>query len=70
MHLTFTCIIIKIPFEIWNRKAFNEYRLSILLFRFTYEIAPVFTLMEEVVLQRMLSMIGWPQGDALFSPGM
>ena len=37
--------------------------------RFTYEIAPVFTLMEEVVLQRMLGMIGWDDGDAIFSPG-
>ncbi|XP_052253177.1 glutamate decarboxylase 1-like [Dreissena polymorpha] len=36
---------------------------------FTYEIAPVFTLMEETVLQRMKQLIGWSDGDAIFAPG-
>ncbi|KAH3703198.1 hypothetical protein DPMN_078229 [Dreissena polymorpha] len=36
---------------------------------FTYEIAPVFTLMEEIVQQRMKQLIGWPEGDAIFAPG-
>lgn len=39
--------------------------------RFTYEIAPVFTLMEEVVLNRMYTLVGWHEGiaDGTFAPG-
>ncbi|XP_041914605.1 glutamate decarboxylase 1 isoform X3 [Alosa sapidissima] len=38
---------------------------------FTYEVAPVFILMEEVLLSKMRSMIGWPEeeGDGIFCPG-
>uniref|UniRef100_A0A9R1SPS4 Glutamate decarboxylase 3 n=2 Tax=Cyprinus carpio TaxID=7962 RepID=A0A9R1SPS4_CYPCA len=38
---------------------------------FTYEISPVFILMEEVVLRKMHSIIGWPEedGDGIFCPG-
>ncbi|KAK3725736.1 hypothetical protein RRG08_012818 [Elysia crispata] len=36
---------------------------------FTYEAAPVFTLMEEVVLARMRKLIGWDDGEAMFAPG-
>ncbi|GFS16193.1 glutamate decarboxylase [Elysia marginata] len=36
---------------------------------FTYEAAPVFTLMEEVVLSRMRQLIGWQDGEAMFAPG-
>uniref|UniRef100_H2ZAN0 Glutamate decarboxylase n=1 Tax=Ciona savignyi TaxID=51511 RepID=H2ZAN0_CIOSA len=36
---------------------------------FTYEIAPVFTLMEDVVIRRMCSIIGWEDGEGIFSPG-
>ena len=41
------------------------------MFRFTYEVAPVFTLMEDVVLERMRCVIGWPceTGDGIFAPG-
>lgn len=40
-------------------------------FRFTYEIAPVFVLMEQLTLKKMREMVGWPngEGDGLFSPG-
>ncbi|GAA6076844.1 glutamate decarboxylase 1-like, partial, partial [Tachysurus ichikawai] len=40
-------------------------------FRFTYEIAPVFVLMEQLTLKKMREIIGWPngEGDGLFSPG-
>lgn len=40
-------------------------------FRFTYEIAPVFVLLEYVTLKKMREMIGWPggNGDGIFSPG-
>ena len=37
--------------------------------RFTYEAAPVFTLMEEVVLTRMRGLVGWADGDGIFAPG-
>ncbi|CAK8672296.1 glutamate decarboxylase 1-like [Clavelina lepadiformis] len=36
---------------------------------FTFEIAPVFVLMEGIVLQRMRQIIGWEKGDGIFSPG-
>lgn len=38
---------------------------------YTYEVSPVFILMEEVVLREMRSIVGWPDGngDGLFSPG-
>lgn len=38
---------------------------------FTYEISPVFILMEKEVIRRMIQLIGWPdgEGDAIFSPG-
>ncbi|XP_030629393.1 glutamate decarboxylase 1 [Chanos chanos] len=37
----------------------------------TYEISPVFLLMEEVLLQKMCGIIGWSEeeGDGVFSPG-
>ena len=37
---------------------------------FTYEVAPVYNLIEEVVLEKMRSIIGWTEpGDGLFNPG-
>jgi len=36
---------------------------------FTYEIAPVFILMENVVLTKMREIIGWKNGDSIFAPG-
>ncbi|XP_043931451.1 glutamate decarboxylase 1 isoform X2 [Protopterus annectens] len=38
---------------------------------FTYEIAPVFVLMEQITLKKMREIIGWPngEGDGIFSPG-
>jgi glutamate decarboxylase len=37
---------------------------------FTYEIAPFYTLCEEVVLNKMREIIGWTeQGDGLLNPG-
>lgn len=36
----------------------------------TYEIAPFYTLVEEVVLNKMRECIGWTEpGDGLFNPG-
>ena len=37
---------------------------------FTYEVAPVYNLIEDVTLAKMRKIIGWTeQGDGLFSPG-
>lgn len=46
--------------------------LSFIHFRFTYEIAPVFVLLEYVTLKKMREIIGWPggSGDGIFSPGI
>ncbi|XP_077185223.1 cysteine sulfinic acid decarboxylase isoform X3 [Paroedura picta] len=37
--------------------------------QYTYEIAPVFVLMEEVVLKQLRKLIGWEDGDGIFCPG-
>ncbi|KAG8585261.1 hypothetical protein GDO81_004949 [Engystomops pustulosus] len=37
--------------------------------QYTYEVAPVFVLMEEEVLKTMRSFVGWKTGDGLFCPG-
>lgn len=41
------------------------------LTRFTYEVSPVFILMEEVLLRKMQSIVGWSddEGDGIFCPG-
>ena len=37
---------------------------------FTYEVAPVYNLIEEVTLEKMRNIIGWSQpGDGIFNPG-
>ncbi|KAM9309142.1 acidic amino acid decarboxylase GADL1-like [Pholidichthys leucotaenia] len=37
---------------------------------YTYEVAPVFTLMEDAVLRKMIELIGWEEGgDGIFNPG-
>uniref|UniRef100_H2LH59 Glutamate decarboxylase like 1 n=1 Tax=Oryzias latipes TaxID=8090 RepID=H2LH59_ORYLA len=37
---------------------------------YTYEVAPVFTLMEDAVLKKMMELIGWDEGgDGIFNPG-
>ncbi|VDM24706.1 unnamed protein product [Toxocara canis] len=36
---------------------------------FTYEIAPIFILMEKEVIKKMIEVIGWSDGDAIFAPG-
>uniref|UniRef100_A0A3B3ZJD5 Uncharacterized protein n=1 Tax=Periophthalmus magnuspinnatus TaxID=409849 RepID=A0A3B3ZJD5_9GOBI len=36
---------------------------------YTYEVAPVFTLMEKVVLKKMIEVIGWEDGDGIFNAG-
>lgn len=36
---------------------------------FTYEIAPVFILMEHFVLEKMRHIIGFQDGDSILAPG-
>ncbi|XP_072305991.1 cysteine sulfinic acid decarboxylase [Eucyclogobius newberryi] len=36
---------------------------------FTYEVAPVFVLMENELLRAMRGLVGWAEGDGLFCPG-
>ena len=41
------------------------------LCRFTFEIAPVFILMEETILRKMQEKVGWAdEGDGIFCPGV
>lgn len=35
----------------------------------TYEISPVFVLIEKFVISKMNALIGWPEGDGIFSAG-
>ncbi|CAI9734944.1 glutamate decarboxylase 1-like [Octopus vulgaris] len=51
-----------------KQKQLQDLVMSFVL-RFTYEVAPVFTLMEAVVLERMRHIVGWKDGDGIFSPG-
>ncbi|PNJ25422.1 CSAD isoform 15 [Pongo abelii] len=37
--------------------------------QYTYEIAPVFVLMEEEVLRKLRALVGWSSGDGIFCPG-
>uniref|UniRef100_A0A1A8LWU9 Cysteine sulfinic acid decarboxylase n=1 Tax=Nothobranchius pienaari TaxID=704102 RepID=A0A1A8LWU9_9TELE len=36
---------------------------------FTYEVAPVFVLMENEVLRSLRQLLGWTEGDGIFCPG-
>ncbi|XP_036388923.1 cysteine sulfinic acid decarboxylase [Megalops cyprinoides] len=37
--------------------------------QYTYEVAPVFVLMEDVVLSKLRALVGWAEGDGIFCPG-
>ncbi|CAB1312487.1 unnamed protein product [Coregonus sp. 'balchen'] len=37
--------------------------------QYTYEVAPVFVLMEDEVLSKLRSLVGWAEGDGIFCPG-
>lgn len=36
---------------------------------FTYEVAPVFVLVEAEVLRGLRQLVGWTEGDGIFCPG-
>lgn len=52
----------------------TKHLLDVLLIstlRFTYEVSPVFIMMEEVLLKKMQNIVGWSddEGDGIFCPG-
>ena len=55
----------------WYSTLYNLKMRRHLLFvwRFTYEVAPVFVLMETEVLKGLRQLVGWTEGDGLFCPG-
>ena len=40
-----------------------------ILYRYTYEIAPVYTTIERFVIEKMCSLVGYSDADGIFSPG-
>lgn len=61
--------VIRVPITKWF--AFYFHPFSHHHSRFTYEIAPVFVLMEQITLKKMREIVGWSNkdGDGIFSPG-
>lgn len=47
-----------------------EVKCFLYLSSYTYEVSPVFLLVEEAVLKKMIEFIGWKEGDGIFNPGM
>lgn len=46
-----------------------EVKYFLYLSSYTYEVSPVFLLVEEAVLKKMIEFIGWKEGDGIFNPG-
>jgi len=42
---------------------------NFVLCRYTYEIAPVYTTVERIVIEKMCSLVGYSEADGIFSPG-
>ena len=40
-----------------------------ILCRYTYEIAPVYSTIERIVIEKMCSLVGYNEVDGIFSPG-
>lgn len=68
-----SCIDSKAKYGIFTRSQadYNSRLISRCCYRFTYEVSPVFVLMEEVLLKKMQGIVGWSddEGDGLFCPG-
>lgn len=43
--------------------------MLLFIFRYTYEVSPVFLLVEEAVIKKMIEFVGWEEGDGIFNPG-
>ena len=39
------------------------------IYRFTYEMAPVYSIMENECISQMLTLAGFPDGDGILCPG-
>lgn len=48
---------------------FKKSEIVCALCSFTYEVAPVFVLMEAEVLRGLRQLVGWTEGDGIFCPG-
>lgn len=46
-----------------------EVKCFLYLSSYTYEVSPVFLLVEEAVLKKMIECVGWKEGDGIFNPG-
>lgn len=55
--------------NMWEKFSVTTLMIRV-VFRITYEFAPVFVMMENVVLKKMREIVGWNCGDGLFSPGL
>lgn len=61
-------------FAEWNNLAweilfFGVWNIFRFLFRTTYEVAPVFVLLEKALLDGMIQLVGWEEGEGIFCPG-
>ncbi len=54
---------------IWHVPMFPSFPCFHSFPRYTFEMAPVFSLMEAEVLKKLREMIGWSGGEGIFSPG-
>jgi hypothetical protein len=41
-----------------------------LQYRYTFEVAPFFMMIEYAILAHLRSFIGWEDGDGIFAPGI
>lgn len=63
---------LELPFLRHQRKVLTliiGVKCSLCLSSYTYEVSPVFILVEEAVLKKMIEFIGWEEGDGIFNPG-
>lgn len=52
------------------KSCYHDNIVCVVSIRYTYEVAPVFTLIEDAVLRKMMEMIGWEEGgDGIFNAG-
>ena len=43
---------------------------NMLICRYTFEVAPVFSLVEHYVINLIIKLFGWEDGDGIFNPGL
>lgn len=77
MICALTTVVIPLVYDMHSRGQRSDsinlclYNTTHFLIRFTYEVSPVFILIEEIVLKKMQSFVGWSddEGDGIFCPG-